>query len=59
MKTFVTVLQTSANNYEVRFFNGETSKSIYPEYRNYGIAITILEATDQNVKYCHKLIKSL
>jgi hypothetical protein len=59
MKQFIVVLQESSNKFGVRFFEGATSKSIYPLYREFGVAIAIFEDSIQNEKYCRELANSL
>ena len=59
MTTFVTVMQVSANKFDVFKFNGISQKSIYPQTREKGILISCWESNEQNDKYCFGLAEKM
>lgn len=59
MKTFVTVIQVSANKFDVFKFVGNTQKSIYPQTSEKGIVVACWESNAQNDKYCFDLAEKM
>lgn len=59
MKTFVTVIQVSANGFDVFKFDGNTQKSIYPQTNKKGIVVACFESNEQNDKYCFYLAEKM
>lgn len=59
MTTFVTVIQTKANRFDVFKFNATTQKALYPQTSKVGITVAVFEATEQNEKYCFGLVEQM
>lgn len=59
MKTFVTVIQTTATKFDVFKFSGATQKSIYPQTNKLGVVVSVWESSDQNDKYCFELAEKM
>jgi len=64
MKTYIILLQIGATNFLIKEYNAATIDSLYPLYKNIGIAIAIHEKKVDTLKYleiikaeCEKLAK--
>lgn len=51
MKSYLVLIQTESGKFEIRDFNANSKKSLYPMYRNYGIGIAITEWSSDNYSF--------
>jgi hypothetical protein len=51
---FVTIIQTSANGFEVKTFEGSTQNAIYPQTSEVGLTIACYPITEKNIAYYEK-----
>ena len=51
MTTYLVLIQTASGKFEIRDFNANSQKSLYPMYRSYGIGIAIREWSEDNYSF--------
>lgn len=59
MTNFVTLIQTSASKFDVFFFNAETQTRLYPQTREKGVTVHILESTKTNDEFMFSLAEKM
>ena len=51
MNTYLILIQTNANTFEIKDYSAETSSRLYPKYRKDGIALAIREWSADNYAF--------
>jgi hypothetical protein len=59
MKTYSTLIQTSARNFDVVRFNAESESRLYPQTSKIGICVAIRESNESNEKYLFELAENM
>lgn len=59
MKTYSTLIQTSARNFDVVRFNAESETRLYPQTSKLGICVAIRESNEVNEKFLFDLAQNM
>ena len=59
MTTFTTLIQISANKFDVFKFNAESQSRLYPQTSKVGVAVAIRESTKENDSFIFSLAEKM